>query len=247
MNQQSTLIYELKGLKKTYNNQTVLNIRRLQFHRGTIYGIVGPIGSGKTTLLNLMSGHDKESDGLLKYDMNQFKTNWLGKTLSPPEIQLFNSEKINNNAKVSNLLSSNKIDNVSKYFNNSSLKLIQNKNIKDLSKGEVAYLNMILAVNSDPRVLLIDDYAINFDKNMELDFRKKLILMNKNLGTTILLSAPNDQNLKFISSVLIYLDNGHISKIRSGVAKTPKKYTKSSNDKKSVKSKRFNSKKRTNR
>ena len=93
MNQQSTLIYELKGLKKTYNNQTVLNIRRLQFHRGTIYGIVGPIGSGKTTLLNLMSGHDKESDGLLKYDMNQFKTNWLGKTLSTPEIQLFNSEK----------------------------------------------------------------------------------------------------------------------------------------------------------
>ena len=247
MNQQSTLIYELKGLKKTYNNQTVLNIRRLQFHRGTIYGIVGPIGSGKTTLLNLMSGHDKESDGLLKYDMNQFKTYWLGKTLSTPEIQLFNSEKINNNAKVSNLLSSNKIDNVSKYFNNSSLKLIQNKNIKDLSKGEVAYLNMILAVNSDPRVLLIDDYAINFDKNMELDFRKKLILMNKNLGTTILLSAPNDQNLKFISSVLIYLDNGHISKIRSGVAKTPKKYTKSSNDKKGVKSKRFNSKKRTNR
>ena len=247
MNQQSTLIYELKGLKKTYNNQTVLNIRRLQFHRGTIYGIVGPIGSGKTTLLNLMSGHDKESDGLLKYDMNQFKTNWLGKTLSTPEIQLFNSEKINNNAKVSNLLSSNKIDNVSKYFNNSSLKLIQNKNIKDLSKGEVAYLNMILAVNSDPRVLLIDDYAINFDKNMELDFRKKLILMNKNLGTTILLSAPNDQNLKFISSVLIYLDNGHISKIRSGVAKTPKKYTKISNDKKGVKSKRFNSKKRTNR
>ena len=71
--------------------------------------------------------------------------------------------------------------------------------------------------------------------------------MNKNLGTTILLSAPNDQNLKFISSVLIYLDNGHISKIRSGVAKTSKKYTKSSNDKKSVKSKRFNSKKRTNR
>ena len=121
------------------------------------------------------------------------------------------------------------------------------KNIKNLSKGEVAYLNMILAVNSDPRVLLIDDYAINFDKNMELDFRKKLILMNKNLGTTILLSAPNDQNLKFISSVLIYLDNGHISKIRSGVEKTSKKYTKSSNDKKSVKSKRFNSKKRTNR
>ena len=46
MNQQSTLIYELKGLKKSYNKQTGLNIGRLQFHRGTIYGVIGPIGSG---------------------------------------------------------------------------------------------------------------------------------------------------------------------------------------------------------
>ena len=76
MNQQSTLIFELKSLKKIYNDQAVLNIDRLQFHRGTIYGIIGPIGSGKSTLLNIMAGHDKQSDGTLKYDMNQFQTNW---------------------------------------------------------------------------------------------------------------------------------------------------------------------------
>ena len=72
MNQQSTLIYELKGLKKSYNKQTVLNIGRLQFHRGTIYGVIGPIGSGKSTLLNIMAGLEKETHGTLKYDMNQF-------------------------------------------------------------------------------------------------------------------------------------------------------------------------------
>ena len=244
MNQQSTLIYELKGLKKVYNKQTVLNIGRLQFHRGTIYGVIGPIDSGKSTLLNLMSGQEKESDGVLKYDMNQFKRNWFGKIISNTEIQLFNSEKINKNLKVSNLLKTKKIDYLTKYFKNDSLKLIQEKNVKNLSYGEASYLNMIMAVNSDPRVLLIDDYAINFDKNMELDFRKKLIQMNKNLGTTIILSGPNDQNLKFIASVLIYLDNGHISKIRSGVIKTPRKNIKFSNQNKNVKSKRFNSKKK---
>ena len=67
MNQQSTLIYELKGLKKTYNNQTVLNIRRLQFHRGTIYGIVGPIGSGKTTLLKSIMGVNKLASGQIEF------------------------------------------------------------------------------------------------------------------------------------------------------------------------------------
>ena len=53
MNQRSTLIYELKGLKKSYNNETVLNVGRLQFHRGTVYGIVGSVGSGKSTLMNI--------------------------------------------------------------------------------------------------------------------------------------------------------------------------------------------------
>ncbi|MGY8780550.1 MAG: hypothetical protein ACKVJJ_02690, partial [Fidelibacterota bacterium] len=49
--------------------------------------------------------------------------------------------------------------------------------------------------------------------------RKKLIRMNKNLGTTIILAAPSDQNIKRIASVLIYLDNGHISKIRPGAGR----------------------------
>ena len=45
MDQQLNLIFELKDLKKNYKENTVLSIGRLQFHRGTIYGIVGPIGS----------------------------------------------------------------------------------------------------------------------------------------------------------------------------------------------------------
>ena len=61
--------------------------------------------------------------------------------------------------------------------------------------------------------------AIIFEKNMESKFRNKLNRMNKELGTTIVLTASNDQNLKTIASVLIYLDNGHVAKIRTGVNK----------------------------
>ena len=60
MNQQSTLIYELKGVKKTFNSETVLYVGRHQFHRGTVYGIVGPVGSGKSSLMNILAGSDKE-------------------------------------------------------------------------------------------------------------------------------------------------------------------------------------------
>jgi len=84
MDQQLNLIFELKDLKKTYKKNTVLSIGRLQFHRGTIYGIVGPIGSGKTTLLNIMAGFDRQSSGTIKYDNNEFKTSWFGKIKQNP-------------------------------------------------------------------------------------------------------------------------------------------------------------------
>ena len=80
---------------------------------------------------------------------------------------------------------------------------------------------MVSALESDPRVLMIDNYGIFSEKNMESKFRNTLRQMNKELGTTIVLAASNDQNLKTIASVLIYLDNGHVSKVRTGVNKKP--------------------------
>ena len=40
--------------------------------------------------------------------------------------------------------------------------------------------------------------------------------MNNILGTTVLLSSSNDYFLKQFASVIIYLDNGHVSKVRKG-------------------------------
>ena len=86
MNKKSTLIYELKNLKKVYNNNLILSIGRLQIHRGTIYGILGPIGSGKTTLLRILAGYDSQSEGELLYDHSEHQRSWLGKIKVPDEI-----------------------------------------------------------------------------------------------------------------------------------------------------------------
>ncbi len=58
MSQRATTIYNIKGLKKSFGDQPILNVRRLEIHRGTIYGMIGPIGSGKSTLLNILADVD---------------------------------------------------------------------------------------------------------------------------------------------------------------------------------------------
>ncbi len=77
-------------------------------------------------------------------------------------------------------------------------------------------MKTVIGLEKDPRVLLIDDYGLSIDSRTEMALRKKIIKMNNILGTTVILSSNNDYFLKQFSSIIIYLDNGHISKVRKG-------------------------------
>jgi len=223
MNQRTKLIYEIKDLKKEYGKRTVLQIGRLQFHPGTVYGVIGPVGSGKSTLLRILAGLEKQSSGLLKYDNEEFRFSWLGKTKGNESIYLASVDRLPEGQKISQIVNtlypkkSNQIKN--KYFSRGVQKTFWDQPLKNLSPGECAWINMILAVESDPRVLLIDDYATVMDNSLEYDFRRRLKKMNRDLGTTIILAAPNDQIIKKFAAVLIHLDNGHVAKIRPGTGK----------------------------
>ena len=51
---------------------------------------------------------------------------------------------------------------------------------------------------------------------MQAIARKGFRKMNRNLGTTIILSSVNSNVLRNLCSVMIYLENGHITRVRSG-------------------------------
>ena len=218
------LIFKVNDLQKDHRSSSALNLKKLDIHPGTIYGIVGNVGSGKSTLLNILAGCEKESSGTVLYDDSPYETNWLGK-IRPPDDVFYTKELSlkTPNSTVSSYIATKfgKKKNViqNRYFEDGSFKNLWNRNMKDISSGELNWLGMILACEEDPRVLLIDDYGVYFNNKMERDFRAKITSMNRTLGTTIILSAPSDINIKHFASVLIYLDHGHIWKIRSGIAR----------------------------
>ena len=220
MSKKTTLILELKKIQRVINTKTVLDIRHLKFHKGTIYGIVGPVGSGKSSLLNILSGASKPSSGSILYDYEPFKKSFFGNSLIPEDVTHVSKLKINNTSVKSLFKKSNATQVLSNYFSNLSTDNLVNTNVTNLSKGERSAVELSLGIETDPRVLIVDDYAIYFDNKMENKFRKKLININKDHGSTIILGSPNEQTLRSFCSVLIYLDNGHISKIRTGSHKS---------------------------
>ena len=244
MVQKKRLLFELNSVKKVYADNLALKINRLEIHPGTIYGITGSVGSGKTTLLNILSGTEKQSSGKVFYDDNPHHTNWFGKII--PNNEIFFTNYLPNSKTILQLIESKfkKKKNIIKnrYFSDDNIKHLLNRKCKDISIAEKNWLGMILALEKDPRILLIDDYGIHFNKELELDFRNQIIKMNRNLGTTIIVSSPLDSYLKNFASVMIYLDNGNISKIRTGFSR---KYYK--RDKSKVKNKKNYKNKNSNR
>ena len=175
-----------------------------------------------------MAGFEKQSSGSLLYEGKGYEKNWMGKIKQNENI--FSSIDPQHNGKNKTISSyvtaqfpkkKNLIEN--RYFKKSSFKHLWTRPIDMLSAGELNWLGMIIACECDPRVLLIDDYGMYFNSSMEKDFRNQLLKMNRSLGTTIILTSSSDMYLKYFASVLIFLDHGHISKIRTGNSRSNKR------------------------
>jgi ATP-binding cassette subfamily F protein uup len=63
-------ILELKEIKKSYNDETVISPFTYKFKKGERIGIIGPNGSGKTTFLDIISGQIQPDSGERKKGLN---------------------------------------------------------------------------------------------------------------------------------------------------------------------------------
>ena len=220
MNETKRLIFKVDRLKKKHGSLEAINVKKLEIHPGTIYALVGPPGCGKSTLLELLSGSQKQSSGELYFENFPYETNWFGKIKKHDEIFYnYGFDEYGSGSSVSKVIGkmygkkSNTI--MKRHFNSPKVKHLWKRSISSLTKGELHWVGMVLSLESDPRVLLIDDYGVHLTNEMEQEFRSQLKRMNRTLGTTIIVSSPNEAIVKNFASVIIFMDNGHISKIRS--------------------------------
>ena len=177
--------------------------------------------------MKVLSGLQKESKGDVLYQGNPFKTNFFGSIKKHKEIQyihvdMFNdfSSYLKRNSTVEQFLKgmfSAKINQIrARHFKHFSLEHLWKTPINKLSDGEKHWLKIVVGVEKDPRVLIVDDYGLHLDPKNEMILRKKIMKMNNILGTTIILSSTSDYFVKQFANVVIYLDNGHVSKVRKG-------------------------------
>jgi ABC-2 type transport system ATP-binding protein len=193
MDFQNEVVFKSYNLTKTYQTIRAVDSVNMTVYKGDIYGLIGPNGAGKTTILRMLVGLAFPTSGKVELlgvsDSNQLiKTRKrIGMIVETPNlIQEYNAYDA--------LLWHSKIIGASPEVIPDLLKLVglENTNkliVKNFSLGMKQRLAIAQAFLNDPDLLVLDEPTNGMDPEGIIEIRELLLKLNKEHGTTIIISS----------------------------------------------------------
>jgi ABC-2 type transport system ATP-binding protein len=165
----------------------------LDVPQGSIFGFLGPNGAGKTTTLRLLLGLLRNQQGTIEIFNKQFTShrieilNRLGSLIEQPSLYGHLTAK-------ENLEIYRRIYKCSKTRVEEVLKLVGlentgKKKAKQFSLGMKQRLSIAVALLHQPELLILDEPTNGLDPNGIIEVRELLKKLNKEFGTTVLVSS----------------------------------------------------------
>jgi lipopolysaccharide transport system ATP-binding protein len=190
--------------KKYHKEFYALNKINLEIKKGEILGIVGRNGSGKSTLLKLVSGVIQPSSGIVNVDGKVSALLELGSGLHPNFTGIQNIYFSGTMMGFSREEMEEKIDEIVAF---ADIGDFINQPLKTYSSGMKARLGFALAVNMEPKILVLDEVLAVGD---DLFRRKCFSKMNEffNSGCSVLFVSHSMGAMNEICSRAIFLDKG---------------------------------------
>ena len=193
---------EIKNLNKYFDKNLIIDNVSFALDEGEILAILGPSGCGKSTILNIISGLEKDYDGIVHLKNNPNISYMF------QEDALLNHLNVYKNASLGLILnhtrtisSYKEIDNMLKEY-----KLInyKDKNINSLSGGMKKRLSLIRALATNPTLLLLDEpfSALDFYSRIRVsdDVLKKI--RTKKIST-IIITHDIEEAIYFADRIII--------------------------------------------
>jgi branched-chain amino acid transport system ATP-binding protein len=225
-------ILKIKNLKKAFGGLMAIVDLSLEVESGQIKSVIGPNGAGKTTLFNLITGVHPVSGGQIVFqgkDITNQKPHVIagvGISRTFQTIELFGNMNVLENVMVgchrrfkSGLLASGfrlpRMKREEKAIFENSLKLLERTGLASkaslpstsLPLGEQKTLEILRALASEPRVLLLDEPAAGLNES-ETDRMSELIYTIRDQGITILLVEHDMRLVMKVSDEIVVVNYG---------------------------------------
>jgi len=206
-------IIDIKGLTKSYKNDSVLRELDWVIEQGDVVGLLGKNGAGKSTLIKSLLNISDIDSGIMSIFGEQY--NHLSSS-NKARIGYVPQE----NDEIS-WLSVNDLINFRKqfYVSWSDEKVIElvkrweidlSKKIAELSPGQVQRVLIILALAPMPELLLFDEPAASLDPAGRRDFLKEILSLVSDANITVIFSTHITSDLERIANKVAILDDGQI-------------------------------------
>lgn len=189
---------EVKKLTKRFGDFTALQDISLTVNDGSVYGLVGYNGAGKTTLLKNIAGIYKPEKGRVLFDGENIFNNAQKK-----EELFFMPDDLYFNPYASMKKMADFYNGYYNRFDYSTFnRLVEafgldpKKRINGFSKGMQRQAEMVLALSTHPKLLLLDESFDGIDPQKRLLMKGLLKETIKENGTSVIISSHNLQELE---------------------------------------------------
>lgn len=213
---------EIVGLKKSYNNLSILKNINLKIEKGDIFGLVGLSGAGKSTLLRCISGLEEFSEGIIIINGIDVKSSikknnsMLRKTTGMifQQFSLLNRLTVYENIALPMECWKYTKDQIDKRV----IELLKLVGLEDkidakprhLSGGQKQRVAIARALTMNPSILFCDEATSSLDPITTSSILELLRSINKTLGVTIVVVTHEMSVVKSICDKMAILDKGEI-------------------------------------
>ncbi|MBD2871230.1 ABC transporter ATP-binding protein [Paenibacillus arenilitoris] len=210
----------LKDLfKREYNEVTAVKDISFQIPQGEICGYIGENGAGKSTTIKMLTGilvptaGDIRVNGYVPYKDREKFVNGIGVVFGQRsqlwwDIGVIESFQLLRKVyRVSEQDFRKRLDELVERLHLGDL---LNRPVRKLSLGQRMRCELVASLLHNPSILFLDEPTIGLDIVVKTEIRDFLLQMNKEQGTTILLTTHDLQDIEALCSRVIMLDDGRI-------------------------------------
>lgn len=207
---------EVKNVTKKYGSFVAVDDISFSVKEGEIVGFLGPNGAGKSTTMNTITGFIEQTKG--EVIINGFDTLKKPKKAKeqigymPEGVPVYGDltikEFVTYMAELKKIKRKDKKENVQEVLKKTGLVEIQNKIIKNLSRGQKQRVSLAGALVGNPKVLILDEPTVGLDPKQITEIRNLI----KELGKehTVILSSHILSEVSQICNKVIIINKGKI-------------------------------------
>lgn len=207
---------EVKNVTKKYGKFVAVDNISFTINEGEIIGLLGPNGAGKSTTMNMLTGFIEQTDGEIiinGYNMLKKPKNAKREIGYMPEgVPLYTDltvkEFVTYMAEIKKVDRKVRKDKVQKIIEQTGLKDVEKKLIKNLSRGYKQRVSMAGALVGEPKILILDEPTVGLDPKQITEIRNLIKELGKN--HTIILSSHILSEVSQICNKVIIINKGKI-------------------------------------